>query len=257
MRLPGQKSGSPFYVQYPASMNPGSKPLENEDHGAFTVASNLEPTQELSGRGLRELQRGQSILRHPNSRQNVRPRGESMSSLAKRVDFSLGMKDAVAENIFGDVYDGALRPQRMPDILRTSASRTRGTSLDNSDEAASRSTAREDGSHPHPRFRQRHSSIEPQSARRVSSLIHRNRFFGRSDREAETDDSESLMERGMAAIPESSGMSTRMDQRSGTISPQAVRLDTHSTDNPSEASNAFQQSDSATIGETIEMRRII
>ena len=46
-----------------------------------------------------------------------RPRGESVSSMARRVDFSLGMRDMASNDVAGDVYDDRSR-SRIPPAVR-------------------------------------------------------------------------------------------------------------------------------------------
>jgi small-conductance mechanosensitive channel len=187
MRLPGQKQHTPFYVNYP-----GQGPVQSGD--------GVNPQGDHSGRE-QPLRPHHSILRQRS--QMSRARGESVSSMAKRVDFSLGMKSVANSNLIGDVHEEN-NQARVPDITRTSASRGRPEPIDEGSEHASvgKSSAREEHSMHH-RFAQPRESTES----------HSNRFFGHNKSKGE----EHMMEGGLAAPTE------RIDPRSGVVSPQAVR----------------------------------
>jgi small-conductance mechanosensitive channel len=200
------------------------------------------------------LQHNPSILRHRGSTSTSRRRGESLSAMNKRVDFSLGMKGMTSGVEFGDVFEDRVKP-KVPDMTVTSPSPHSRTSHD---------LRSDDG-----------ESLARQSTRdslgRITSgnsgRTHRNRFFrGRSKLSGEEqagDDLESghrgLHSSDMPDIPETSGQSTanwgegqgqghtrtrsgtvdgtgmrgaqlhssqRMDPRTGIVSPQAVQRDT-------------------------------
>ncbi|PQE24731.1 mechanosensitive ion channel family protein [Rutstroemia sp. NJR-2017a WRK4] len=202
------------------------------------------------------LQHNPSILRHRGSTSTSRRRGESLSAMNKRVDFSLGMKGMTSGVEFGDVFEDRVKP-KVPDMTITSPSPHPRTSHD---------LRSDDG-----------ESLARQSTRdslgRITSgnsgRTHRNRFFrGRSKLSGEEqagtnlDDLESghrgLHSSDMPDIPETSGQSTawgeghtrtrsgtvdgtgvrglhssgsgngnqRMDPRTGIVSPQAVQRDT-------------------------------
>jgi small-conductance mechanosensitive channel len=113
-----------------------------------------------------------SILRNRGS-SSLRQRGESVSAMGKRVDFSLGMSAISSGADFGDVYED-LQPKLPPQITTTSpspgpgrlsSSRTRGESEDGS--SLARSNSRESGM----------GKVLSNSS---SQKTHRNRFFGRS-----------------------------------------------------------------------------
>ena len=118
--------------------------------------------------------------------------------MAKRVDFSLGMKDISSGALLGDVYEDR-RPVQVP-----------GRGARHSEDAASvgrvdraRSTAHE---HPLPGHLGLHrASTESQGGTAGRVVSHRNRFFGQGNRTAADDDDQRLMEQGMAAIPEGAG----------------------------------------------------
>jgi len=141
-----------------------------------------------------------------------------------------------ASDVTGDVYDNVAQVS-LPQIRTISASRSRASreigererQTLNSDSLAS-TTAHEDGSML-PHFRLRRSSTESATRQRTT---HRNRFFGDPSEEKLT---ASMMEQGMAPIPEATGSgaaaaiapsSYRIDKRCGQVSPQAMRTNTGS-----------------------------
>lgn len=236
-RLPGAKEEAPYYVQYSnRGFPPNSNAPDDDDSGARS-GSLVRDHASTSNIGNRTpLRHQRSILRQPTSAtgSSGRPRGESISAMAKRVDFSLGMKDVSSGGLMGDLYED-VSPNRMPGIRRNSASRSRearGRILEEDEEQlntegdarpASRAV---EGSH---RYGLHRSSTESGSRiKRSFSSIHRNRFFPRHARRNSKGEYEDLMEQGMADIPESVGARGLIDPRSGTVSPQAVRMTTES-----------------------------
>lgn len=189
-----------------------------------------------------------SILRRrtSGSQSNTRRRGESLSAMNKRVDFSLGMQGMSSGMDLGDVFDE--RPKmRIPDVTFTSPSPGR-----HSHSRGSRETQSRDGD-----SLARHSTHDSHTSQlnKVTSFnsgrTHRNRFFSRGrgkfaagavDEESGTNLDE--LEAGLHShardihgaelrdIPEASGASTanaspggRIDPRSGMVSSQAVQSD--------------------------------
>ncbi|KAB8303548.1 hypothetical protein EYC80_004955 [Monilinia laxa] len=187
-----------------------------------------------------------SILRRrtSGSQSNTRRRGESLSAMNKRVDFSLGMQGMSSGMDLGDVFDD--RPKmRIPDVTFTSPS-------PGPNSRPSRETQSRDGD-----SLARHSTHDSHNSQlnKVTSInsgrTHRNRFFSRGrgkfsagamDEESGTNLDE--LEAGLHShtrdihsselrdIPEASGGSTanaspggRIDPRSGTVSSQAVQGD--------------------------------
>lgn len=233
-RLPGQKEDAPYYVQYtnlvgPASSNTGG------DNGLRPQSGSLIRDPAAAADTGDQLSHKRSILRQPSdaSRRTRRPRGESITAMAKRVDFSLGMKDVSSSgDMMGDLYEN-VSPRRIPGARRESASRARDMrdriAEEDEDEfrkeSQGRSTSRTAESTS--RFRLQRSSTETGSKlRRSFSSIHRNRFFPRHGGQNNRGEYEDLMEQGMADIPESAGSSGRLDPRSGQVSSQAVRMTT-------------------------------
>jgi small-conductance mechanosensitive channel len=171
-----------------------------------------------------------------------RRRGESISQMGKRIDFSLGMSAISSGAEMSDVYDKP-RP-RLPSITHTSPSpgptRNRGGDAADDGRSLGLTTSRE-------------SKLGRVSSD-ASSRTHRNRFFGRGRSRFSTmeegvtlHDLEAGPGRGMMpGIPESSGSPSgttaatsrrnmenehsmtgirRIDPRTGIVSPQAVQRD--------------------------------
>lgn len=258
MRYPGQKESFPVYLQnvpYAGSVNVGQggspdnpNGLRNETHEARDppfvpampdIPEHTTPTSPIN--------RQTSITNHQTSLRSAmgRPRGESLSQMSKRVDFSLGMSDISSLDPHGDVYEDRARP-RVPTAV-TSPSRSpqdRGRSLD----IGRTTSADTDDPRPLPLHRVGTDS----SAARSN---HRNRFFRRA-----RGDSLSMVESGMAGIPEDE----RLDPRTGLVSPAAVRTRTREDGQP-EASGASALEATREAGaepprrartEGLEMRRL-
>ncbi|CAF9920894.1 MAG: hypothetical protein GOMPHAMPRED_002168 [Gomphillus americanus] len=211
MRLPGQKEDAPFYVHYP-------HPVPTADGQPFRPAAGTDLNQTRATSQdppfVSEMPPSRnhgSILRQAGS-VRPRPRGESIASMAKRVDFSLGMKNIASSDLAGDVYDDGPRTTRIPEIIKTASSTSRSRNPDN-DHASSTGTERSG-------LLQRISTDDSIRTRRGLGSIHRNRFFGKPSQDDMLQHSADVMERGMAPIPEAS---SRMDPRSGLISPQAIQ----------------------------------
>lgn len=237
MRLPGQREDAPYYVKYTNPVQPLQPGVLDNDGPGPRSGSLAQDTTSASDAG-DQFGHKRSILRQPSSssRGAGRPRGESISAMAKRVDFSLGMKDVSSGDLMGDLYE-SVSPRRLPQARRDSASQDeRGRIGEEDDEGLrhrrdSRSNSRAaEGS---PRFGGMHRSSTTESGSRVRrslSAIHRNRFFSRPARRNSRGEYEDLMEQGMADIPESAGPSRSgtIGPRSGPISSQAVRMTTES-----------------------------
>ncbi|KAF2172588.1 hypothetical protein M409DRAFT_17819 [Zasmidium cellare ATCC 36951] len=222
MRLPGMRETFPMYLsQVPhvgmAGAGHGGTPDHPMGYGPDNAPEDppfVAPEDGLAPPPSR--MRSGSILK------GGRARGESMSQMTKRVDFSLGMKAMAAGDMSGDVYEDRNPARAQMDIIEASRERSRSRDeRERSSADAGRSTARDN--HFAPGNLARRST---DSRWRSSQSLHRNRFLGRSH-QGEGD--ERLMENGMADIPEENarnGMNSgnRVDPRSGVISPQAARL---------------------------------
>ena len=238
-RIPGTNEDTPFYY--------------HQTRGGVTELSNDSNDERKSGPGPRSGSRASDPAFVPNAGDNPdldhnrsilrkgsrmsRPRGESISAMSKRVDFSLGAKDVSSADIMGDLDDNRSQ-SRVPDFRtdynsRSRENRARIVEEDEvnrqEDKASIQRADSRTGNSRSPFGLGRRISTESQSKmRRGNSLVHRNRFFSRGKRTDEGDEERDLMEQGMADIPEAAGPSDRMDPRTGIVSPQAVRQSTES-----------------------------
>ena len=257
MRLPGQKSEIPFYVQYPVSQagEPRSPTEPGPDSRSVPLARDQLSAPEAAIQP--DPRRQRSILRIPQATRGPRARGESVSSMAKRVDFSLGMKDIASGDIMGDLYEDSPRT-RVPGILLASPSRRYENSIAEEDGSTLGLSSAHDERGGRSRFALNRSSTASRSRTKDDlGTVHRNRFSSRENREKESDMGyESLMERGMASIPESSGRGLTMDPRSGTVGAQAVEFDSHSTTDSGAGRSYSAEFDPWPVRESFEMRTI-
>lgn len=231
----GQKASYPFYIsQQPGAMTMhGQVPRGAESNQHMSTVMEETGTSQDASHVSKErvdscpdatIPRHHQILRtHPSI---LRRRGESVSSMVKRVDFSLGMRDVASANITGDVYDDVAQPP-MPQIRAVSEFRRENESRERTRSMSTTSAASHEHNSGPSSFNLRRVSTE--SARLRNPGVHRNRFFGSVNIGRERADL--MMEQGMASIQgrEKSGhWSTRpIDQRTGIISPQAVRSESH------------------------------
>ncbi|RDW83080.1 hypothetical protein BP5796_04571 [Coleophoma crateriformis] len=250
MRLAGAAENFPMYLQgaYPQpAPRPDTGDSAGHDNGPGPRSGSL--AREESRDSNHPLNPHPSILRN-RGESNGRRRGESLSGMSKRVDFSLGMSSISSGADFGDVYD---KPKpRLPTITNTSPSPGR---LSGSRDG--RSSQDVDGE-----SLARTSSRDSQLGKITSSSsgrTHRNRFFGRgrsklgsAEEGTDMDDLESgrgFSIADMPDIPEASGANSanlgsgmptegisrrgtdseapasRIDPRSGLVSAQAVAKD--------------------------------
>jgi small-conductance mechanosensitive channel len=151
----------------------------------------------------------------------LRKRGESLSHMSKRVDFSLGMSSISSGADFGDVFD---KPKpKVPTFSMTSPSRDRTSHDSDRGSNLARTTSRDSAS----------TGAMRVSSDQGSARTHRNRFFSRArsrlgtaEEGTDMDDLEAGTSRtfshlDMPDIPEA-GNSGSIDPRSGTVSAQAV-----------------------------------
>lgn len=244
MRYPGQKQSFPVYLQnVPHVQVPGMGHSGHPDLPGGAVHNEPDEPQDppfvapVPGKenttGSQPLAHGTKT--HPSIMKGSRPRGESLSAMNRRVDFSLGMKGMASGDMSGDVYESRSR-SRVPEIVtEASRSREREERLRESLEKNLRpsqdtghTTSRDDRFAPG--ILNRRATESPSRWR--SGSVHRNRFFNRA--RPGTSDEQGLMENGMADIPENPSTSgsaqpsrDRMDPRSGMVSPQAMRTSTN------------------------------
>lgn len=256
MRLAGAAHEFPMHLHgaYPQSIPSQDTPYPGPDSGPYGTsthggASN-PPDPSHSAQHPDQPRSHPSILRNRDDASS-RQRGETISQMGKRVDFSLGMSSISSGDDFGDIYDNP--PPRVPSRKTNiqGSSSLKSTSKD--------SRGSEDG-----------ASIAKTSSRESgpasmlsggSSRIHKNRFFsskrsrlGDAEEGTNLEDLEAgTREYAMADIPEISGPSPshsgydhnnratweqnekmtpmdsrtgpvpgKIDPRTGMVSPQAV-----------------------------------
>jgi len=240
-RIPGATEGNPFYQRFvggsgaetldgsTSDNHPDNKHSPGPQSGS--LARDRDPAFVPNAGHSPGVGRAPSILR--NGPGTSRLRGESISAMSKRVDFSLGMKDVSSADIMADLGEDR-SPARIPDVRNGSASRSREArqriveedeAERREDEETIRRAASRAGNGRSP-FGMRRTSTERSNVKRGNSLVHRNRFFSRSKKRRDGEEEEDLMEQGMADIPEAAGQSDRMNPRTGIVSPQAVRPST-------------------------------
>ncbi|SMR45372.1 unnamed protein product [Zymoseptoria tritici ST99CH_3D1] len=230
MREPGMRETFPMYlanVPHTASAGAGHNGNPDNPHGIHDNQQNEEefmdppfvspiPGQENSTGSQaphNRINRGGSILR-------TRTRGESISQMTKRVDFSLGMQNAAATDMSGDVYEDRDPTRAQMNIIQASRDRERSRASqervrESNELHLARTTSREQ-----PDFAPAGGGIVRRS---TSASVHRNRFFGRRKPAA---GDEAMLESGMAEIPEEGGTTphNRIDPRTGMVSPAAWRM---------------------------------
>lgn len=231
LRTPGAKEDRPLFLHYQGPDNAVGQPGDNNNNGpASRPAFLTRDTAFVPNAGDEApIRRNPSILRHRSVSRAGRARGESVSSMSKRVDFSLGMRDLSSGDIGGDVFDNPDKP-RIPNVSVIPASRSpsRRNFIIEEEEpddqmlASTTSHDRENRSG----FNLHRASTESQPrSRRTLSSVHRNRFFGRRRNDKEGDEGgadQDLMEQGMADIPEYRASGGRIDPRTGVVSPIAM-----------------------------------
>ena len=238
MRIPGQKEDLPFYQHITNGHIDQSSNQLSDSHGPQSDASNTGITFAPGlTRDPNPYFPNRSILRQPGSYSSTaRNRGESITSMSRRVDFSLGLKDVDSADLIGDVHTNT-SPVRLPEY-RNHGSRSRSRRRPSIPEEAtddSQTLDRSMSQASHGHLVNRTSTELSNRPRKSHSIVHRNRFFSRrnqkDDKRGEYDD---LMEQGMADIPESSAHPDRLDPRTGIISRQAIRLNSGLNDDPVE-----------------------
>jgi small-conductance mechanosensitive channel len=264
----GQKESWPFYGYTVPTRAEDSNPATSDVPGprSGSVSSHDPRNIPFVSDGSRgSLRRSGSNM----SNTNRRDRGESISAMSKRLDFSLGMKDVSSSDMAGDVYDDS--SSRVPEITRSyvarSASIRNRTSpvleVDEGEEdggTLGRTTSRDTDSRS--RFRIGRYGSQSHLGKSTSS-VHRNRFFGTRGRGESLDTTrQDLMEQGKAdvpEIPENENISSEpMDPSAGLVSPQAFRMDTRSSEGAGTAPSWEAQNEpTPTQAQGFEMRRLM
>ena len=239
----GWKADVPYFMQTPSGANPvfgGNARSDGNDGAPGTITG--DPIQQTPANGVPIMQYPSIMRRRPSTGQLGRPRGESLSAMAKRVDFSLGMKDVSSGEQLSDVYEDR-SPSRYREIIeesnRMDEERRVSESLER--ENTARSTSRDGGGHTMSGILRRSTTQSFGGNNRRTSIgggahrasvssteTHRNRFLNRFNRGGRSIDlpRDSLAEEGHA--PPISA--TRIDPRSGQVSAQAIRNDSNISD---------------------------
>lgn len=259
-RIPGAKEDTPFYYAAATMPTPENNNDLNSHHMKAEDGSYTQPgtsTRDLpfisrSDHG-DTVSRNRSILRGGNGGSKYsRQRGESVSAMSKRVDFSLGMKDISSADMMADLTDmNELKQPRMPEARMTSHSRSRDSydrisegeednDIRKKNSSTLERTATSASGRPRRLSKMRTNTAESQS-RKPESFVHRNRFFSRSRNRDDIEEEEDLMEQGMADSAEPNRLHEKMDPRTGLISPQAVRPSNESNRSAGRRSLEFSQ----------------
>ena len=217
--MAGFRQETPYYIQAPHGVPPlysSAPPDPNIQPPAEPMSVDAAP------------QTHPSILRrrNPSTGQLGRTRTESLSAMAKRVDFSLGMKNISSGDDLGDLFEEQSR-DRYASVIREAnrEEEERKAAEREAESARSTSRSRRSGSVTSPRVAGgifRRSTEQFGSRRNHDSMssggTHRNRFvdrFGRSGRSTDLP-RDSLAEEGRSGP---------LDPRSGQVSSEAYRMD--------------------------------
>jgi len=224
MRLPGQKQESPYYLQHVTPGVPPSAPSFEGGSGPRSGSLSREEPFVPNAADEPAIGRNPSILRRtPSTSRATRARGESLSAMSRRVDFSLGMRDVSSSDILSDVYDDRSR-SRVPDFSRPAVNnQERNKSIATDTDSIARIDSQD------VEAASRYSTDSQNRIRATHSFVHRNRFFGRKRGFSKTGADQELMEQGMADIPEAAEGSRHIDPRSGAVSATAVRSNTNTS----------------------------
>ena len=241
-RIPGSKEDNPFYYAHTGRVtemladdgNSGPNGDIKTDAGPGPRSGTLSQDPPFVPNSGDNLSRNRSILRNPTT---GRARGETLSAMSKRVDFSLGMKDVSSNDIMADLAE--VNEPKIPEFRRGSESRSRDARarLAAEDDAEREHESRDSGRISIDRSNSRASGSRSRfSIKRVETAgstknggqtIHRNRFFSRSKPRTDTrDEEEGFMHQIMADIPEMGPEGGRRDPRTGLVSNQEVRPST-------------------------------
>lgn len=245
MRYPGMKESFPVYLQnipHMATPGMGHGGHPDDPRGWHAEEQQKDPDfvaplpqqQGTPSTGFSEDFNRVTSFRAPNRRQ----RSESLAAMNRRVDFSLGARDAANMDSMGDVYDDRSRTRLPPEIREVSASRERESQQRASEEAAR-------ASHDIARTTSRSGPVGHGLARRSTDTNrsqHRNRFFGRhrAGTLQENTDRDYMMEGGLADVPEAHiaagangappaqhNRGLPLDPRTGTVGNRAMMSDEH------------------------------
>ena len=236
---PGQSPSNPFYY----SSTSGTKPFSSSEDRGNGETHDVQGVSYTSP-GVSRQPDSTSDFRYRSGgvENRTRPRGESVTDMAKRMDFSLGMREVSASNTMGDVYEDGQQQARMPSESRSPNRLADARRALAAQEADDEQIARlERGNSRASRFRglnrvytaqsnprspvPRGSSESETPQKDKASMIHRNRFFSRHGRKHSVSENQDLMEQGIAEIPEQD----RLDSRSGLLDAHSARWDAASS----------------------------
>lgn len=228
-RIPGSKEDNPFYYQAAGQkLAEGSNGKGGQDQDSEAKIGESRLQSGFLGRDPPfvsnaddPVSRNRPILRSGSGGLKGRSRGESISAMSKRVDFSLGMKDVSSANIMGDLDDHRQTEARFGSSLRSRNAVARIAEDEDEDREAGalkRADSRSSGS----RFGMRRSGTGDSTTKRSNSFMHRNRFFSKSKKRDNGSEEEDLMEQGMADMTETEP-SGRIGARSGMVSEHPVK----------------------------------
>ena len=242
-RIPGSKEDTPFYYAHTAGVSglladDGNNGLSGDakiESGPGPRSGSLSHEPSFVPNSGDSMSRNRSIMRNAAS---GRSRGETLSAMSKRVDFSLGMKDVSSNDIMADLAE--VNEPKIPEYRRGSESRSRDARarLAAEDDAEREAESRDNGRISIDRSNSRASNSRSRfGIRRVETAgstkngggqsVHRHRFFSRSKPRIDTgDEEEGFIHQTMADIPEIGPESRRIDPRTGLISNQAIRTST-------------------------------
>lgn len=223
-KLAGQSAEMPMYLsgayaqalnqnQGPDNGNPPSGPPGPGPRSGSLARDEFSPIPQPSNGSVGTHP---SILRQRGESAGGRARGESISQMGRRVDFSLGMSSISSGADMGDVYDDSPARPRLPTFSTTSPSPA-PTGRNSRELHTGHSNSEDDGGMLGKTFSKdsgsRNSKVSAESAR-----THRNRFFGRNksklgsaDEGTDLDDLEAgryVKAEDMPDIPEVSGVNT-------------------------------------------------
>lgn len=248
----------PMYLQYPGGPPPSYNSSGNDPQNGPESSTNAAGE---SG-GLPDRS-NPSILRRRNSRGQLgRPRAESITAMAKRVDFSLGMKNIAAGDDMADVYEDRSQSQYRNLIRESNRIDEERRSMEASDANGSvsrvsgRSASRRERSgsaaqpphHAHGGLFRRSTDMNRVHRDSVGSVAtHRNRFLDRfgSRPHGSFERVRDVEEGGQAPL----------DGRSGQVSSQAVRMDSVTSIQP-ESMGGAALAPAASHSEDWEMRNM-
>ena len=208
MRLPGSKDSHPVYFQQNGPPPQYMQHAPGEDsHGPGPRSGSLS----RDGHGVGDENGGRHRA-HSGANRGLLPsraRGESVSAMSKRLDFSLGMRGQSSGDMMADLYDDRHRTQATKVAAVSSATRAR-PSTSEEDNGLARTTSSDvaDGA-----SRTSQDSQSRMRSTRSAGTIRRNRFFSRGRNAVAAPDEEDVENGVMEDIPESGWGSVRFDPR--------------------------------------------